>query len=148
MQRAHVIDSQDDVGAVPNRRGFDALLAAYGATGGTACGDALGQHLQDQQRGDLMTLARLITNRQIFTFEWQSTFWIPMFQFEPSDFSARRGPSKVLAELSPVFEGWALAAWFAQPNCWLHGKRPVDQLDVNLPAVFAAARADRFVAAG
>ena len=71
-----------------------------------------------------------------------------MFQFELRDLSVKQGPRKVLAELSPVLDGWALAAWFARPNSWLNDRSPVDTLDSNLAAVLAAARADRFVASG
>ena len=36
--------------------------------------------------------------------------------------------------------------WFAQPNGWLHGERPVDLLDAGLDRVLLAAGADRIVA--
>lgn len=136
------------IGDLPDSRGFAALLLAYGATGGTAPGDELARLMQDRRSGDLASLARLIVSGEIFTFEWHDTFWIPMFQFELYDLTVKQGPRKVLAELVGVFDGWALAAWFAQPNSWLKGCRPVDLLESNLSAVFAAARADRFVARG
>ncbi|MDM0059234.1 antitoxin Xre/MbcA/ParS toxin-binding domain-containing protein [Variovorax fucosicus] len=55
---------------------------------------------------------------------------------------------QVLAELVSVFDGWALAIWFVQPNPWLNDRSPVDLLGLNLSGVLEAARADRFVAAG
>ena len=138
----------EDIGGVPNSRGFRALLWAYRATGGAARGEALVGLLQARRRGDLASLTRHIVSGEIFSFEWRHTFWVPMFQFEPGDLSIKHGPRKVLAELVTVFDSWSLAAWFAQPNSWLKRQRPVDLLDSNLPAVFAAARADRFAANG
>lgn len=74
-----------------------------------------------------------------------------MFQFDLWDLSTRHGPGQVLAELAPQMDGWALAAWFARPNGWLQAQRPADVLAAQpsgLPAVLAAARADRLVALG
>jgi hypothetical protein len=84
----------------------------------------------------------------IFSFEWDDTAWVPMFQFEPLDLSIKPGPRRILSELESVFDGWMLAAWFAQPNSWLQGRRPVDLLDADCTAVSAAARIDRFIAVG
>jgi hypothetical protein len=133
---------------LPTDRDFIAMRASYRATGGTARGDDLGRLLEDRRRGDGVSLARLIVSGEVFGFEWQRTFWIPMFQFELRDLSRKPGPRQVLAELASEFDGWTLAQWFAQPNCWLNERRPVDVLDANLPAVLGAARADRFIAAG
>jgi Protein of unknown function (DUF2384) len=125
---------------------FIAMRAAYQATGGAACGDDLARLLQEHHCGDFVSLARLIVSGGVFGFEWHHTFWIPMFQFDPTDLSVRPGPQKVLAELATEFDGWTLALWFAQPNAWLNDRRPVDMLDTNLAAVVDAARADRFIA--
>jgi len=84
----------------------------------------------------------------IICFEWEQHFWLPWFQFDPADMSLRPGPANVIAELSPVFDGWAMAAWFAQPNLWIGNARPVDLIDECLASVLGAARADRFIAAG
>lgn len=145
---AHPVYESENIGGTPNSRGFTVLLSAYQATGGALRGDELARLLQARRRADLSSLARLIVSGGIFSFEWRNTLWVPMFQFEPCDLSIKQGPRKVLEELATVFDRWTLAAWFAQPNSWLEGMRPVDLLDSNLPAVFAAARADRFVAAG
>ncbi len=125
---------------------FSAMRSAYQASGGTACGDDLAHLLQDHHCGDFASLARLIVSGAVFGFEWQHTFWIPMFQFELRDLSVKPGPQQVLAELAAEFDGWTLALWFAEPNARLNGRRPVDLLDSNLPAVLDAARADRFIA--
>ena len=138
----------DEISRTPSSRGFNALLAAYQETGGTACGEDLADLLTDRKRGDLASLARKIVSGEVFSFEWRHCFWVPMFQFELHDLSLKKGPSKVLAELVKVFDPWTTAAWFAEPNSWLKRQRPVDLLDCNLAAVFEAARADRFVANG
>ena len=71
-----------------------------------------------------------------------------MFQFDLGNLSFKPGTRKILGELTAVFDGWMLAVWFAQPNSWLKGEKPIDLLATNLPAVFEAARADRYVAEG
>lgn len=131
----------------PSSAGFAALLSAYRSSGGTARGDDLARLLADHHRGDYVSLARLIVAGDVFGFEWRQTLWIPMFQFDARDLAIKQGARQVLAELTADFDGWALAAWFANGNTWLGGHRPVDLLDRDLPAVLDAARADRFVAA-
>ena len=143
---ARVDDKRIDV--TPSNRGFVAMLTAYRATGGTARGDDLARMLEDHHRGDFVSLARLVVTGVVFGFEWRHTFWVPMFQFDLRDLSIRPGLPLVLAELRPQFDGWTLAAWFAQPNSWLDDRRPVDLLDSDLSEVLQAARADRFIAAG
>jgi len=126
----------------------DALRAVFRRTGGLARGDDLARLLEDRQLGDFVSLARLIASGDVFGFEWQTMFWVPMFQFELNDLSLRWNAHSVAAELSGVFDGWRLAAWFAQPNSWLDDRSPVDLLNSDLTAVREAARADRFVAKG
>ena len=138
----------ESIDTIPSDRDFFEMRAAYQATGGTARGDDLGRLLEDHRRGDGASLARLVVSGEVFGFEWQRLFWVPMFQFELRDLSLKPGPRRVLAELASEFDGWTLAIWFSQPNCWLNERRPVDVLDSNLPAVLGAARADRFIAAG
>ena len=81
-------------------------------------------------------------------FEWSGVGWLPLFQFEPGTLALREAPRRVIAELSPAFDGWSMATWFAEPNSWLDGARPVKRLDADLTAVLEAARVDRFIAAG
>jgi hypothetical protein len=71
-----------------------------------------------------------------------------MFQFDLHDLSVRPQTRMVLADLGSEFDGWARAAWFVQPSCWLHHRRPVDVMDSDLKEVLNAARADRFIAVG
>jgi hypothetical protein len=138
----------EQIGGLPCDRDFIAMRAAYRATGGTARGDDLARMLEDRQRGDYVSLARLIVSGEIFSFQWHHTYWVPMFQFELRDLSIKPGPRQVHAELASVFDGWTLAVWFAQPNSWLNERKPVDLLDSDLADVLEAARADRFIATG
>lgn len=135
-------------GQVQQRPQFLALRAAYRPHGGLARGDDLARLLEDKQRGDFVTLARLIVSRQVFGFEWHGCLWMPLFQFDLHDLSVREAPRRVVAELGSVFDNGALAHWFTQPNVWLCDQAPIDLLGTNLPAVLDAARADRFVANG
>ena len=87
-------------------------------------------------------------NGTIICFEWGQRFWLPWFQFDPSDMSLRPGPGRVIAELSAVFDGWAMASWFVKPNLWIGDSKPIDLIDDCLTGVLRAARADRLIAAG
>jgi hypothetical protein len=69
--------------------------------------------------------------------------WPPWFQFGSEGLNVRPGPASVIHELAPVFDGWEMANWFAQPNLWLANARPVDLLDRSPSDVIGAARADR-----
>lgn len=138
-------ESIDDL---PTSRGFSGLLAAYRASGGTARGDDVARLLEDHGLGNYIGLAKLISTHEVFGFEWRSAFWIPMFQFDLHDLSVRPSTKRVLAELGDRFDGWARAAWFAQPNSWLQHRKPVDLMDNDLHDVLSAARADRFIAVG
>lgn len=131
-----------------SEREFRDLEVSYRATGGLASGEDLARLLADQCRGDFIGLARHIADGKVFGFNWQCSFWIPMFQFELSDLSLREPPRQVRAELEEHYAGWGLAAWFVQPSVWLGLRTPLDLLGNNLSAVLQAARADRFVAAG
>ncbi len=141
-------ESDEGLRRVPSDRDFVAMRAGYRATGGMARGDDLARLLEDMQRGDVSTLARLIASGEVFGFEWHGSFWVPMFQFELRDLSVRPPVRQVQRELAEVFDGWTIAVWFAQRNSWLDEQRPVDLLETALPAVLHAARADRFIAFG
>ena len=136
------------IGESPTGDGFAALMATYRATGGVARGDDLARLLEDHGLGDFVGLARLITSNEVFGFEWRDTLWIPMFQFELRDLSIKPATRLVLMQLGSGFDGWALAAWFAQPNSWLNDRRPVDRVDSHLAEVLRAARIARLIAVG
>ncbi len=141
-------ESDDGLRRVPSDRDFVAMRAAYRSTGGIARGDDLARLLEDLQRGDVSTLARLIAAGEVFGFDWHGSFWVPMFQFELRDLSVKPAARQVQKELAQVFDGWTIAVWFAQRNSWLNERKPVDLLDTELRAVLHAARADRFIASG
>lgn len=140
--------ADDERAAQPDDRAFKRMRAAYWPSGGIARSGDLARLLEDLRCDDYTSLVRLVVSRRVFGFEWQHEFWVPMFQFELRDLSLKSRQLAVLDELVGIFDGWSLAAWFADPNPWLADQRPVDLLDTDLPAVLAAARADRFVATG
>jgi hypothetical protein len=139
---------EDGTAGLASDRDFVAMQWACRPTGGLLRGDDLALLLQDRQRGDYVSLARLIVPGEIFSFEWHDTFWIPLFQFELKSLGLKPGPRQVLGELSAAFDGWSLAVWFANSNSWLNERRPVDLLDTDLASVLRAARADRYIAVG
>jgi hypothetical protein len=128
--------------------GFVALQNAYRSSGGLASGSELAARLHINGEGGYASLARWIVGHHVFSFAWHEDFWLPMFQFDPRDLSLRRGLRPVLAELVDVMDGWAMAAWFAQPNEALQGHSPVSVWASHWPDVFQAARLQRFVAKG
>lgn len=131
-----------------NRQGFDAMIGAYKTCGGTARADDLAVLLEERNKGSFVSVAKRIVSRDIFSFEWQSHFWVPMFQFNPQDLSVKQEVRRVVHELTDVLDNWTLAWWFTEPNAWLKGRRPVDLVDGQFSDVLGAARADRFVAEG
>ena len=135
-------------GDLPTDRDFAVMVAAFRDSGGLARGDDLARQLEEHGRGDAARLARWIALRELFCFERHGSIWIPMLQFALRDLSIKPAARRVYLELGRVFDGWALALWYAQRNAWLQQRRPVELLDTDLDAVLEAARADRFIAAG
>ncbi len=131
-----------------NRYGFDNMIDIYKNTGGTARADDLALLLEERQRGDFVSLAKRLVSRDIFSFKFRNHFWIPMFQFDARDMSVKKEVRRVVNELQTVLDSWTLALWFTEPNAWLNEERPVEHIARHYPDVLAAARADRFVAAG
>jgi len=132
----------------PGDAGFLALCAAYRGSGGIARGTDVGHWLAGRGEGDSRALAGLIVGSQAFSFDWQGTFWVPMFQFSPVQPAWGPGSRRVLAELAPLLDGWQLAAWFVRGSTWLDGQRPLDLLAGQPDRVLAAARTDRYVING
>ena len=124
----------------PGSAAFAVLLGAYRSSGGTTRGDDLARLLADHRRGDYVSLARFLVAGDVFGFEWRKTVWISMFQFEPRDLGVKPGLRRILRELAPRCDGWALAAWFVNANARLGGHRPLDLLDGDMPTVLDAAR--------
>lgn len=133
---------------VNNRHGFDNMIDVYRTSGGTARADDLALLLEERQKGDFVSLARRMVTQDIFNFKFHDHFWIPMFQFDVSDMSIKKEVRRVINELNTVLDNWTLALWFTEPNAWLNEKKPIHLIARQFPEVLAAARADRFVAAG
>ncbi len=129
-------------GTTPNEQGFVALQSVYRPSGGLARGADLASRLQHRRVGGYVSLARLIVNRQVFSFSWQNDDWLPMFQFDTADLSLRPAVQDILAELLDIMDGWTLALWFVQANRALGQVVPLDLLQLDPAAVLqAAARA-------
>ena len=131
-----------------NQLGFNAIVSAYRLSGGTATADDLELMLEKKRKGRFVSVSQQILLRNIFSFEWQNQYWVPMFQFYPQDLTVKREVMRVVHELTAVLDNWTLALWFTEPNSWLNNRRPVDMMDRHFLKVLNAARADRFVAAG
>jgi|GEM_PF-794873 len=132
------------------RRGdehFLELLSAYRATGGLARDNEVVRRCGDHGGRCLEQFMRARAEGRLIRFEWSGLEWLPLFQFD-ADMRLDTQVQSVINELVPVFDGWELAQWFAQPNGWLDLLRPLDLVVSALPRVIDAARADRFIAAG
>ena len=131
----------------PNDLEFITICDAYRSSGGIARAPELAECLLARPPLGSHGLEAMIVAGRVFSFAWNRSCWVPMFQFGPE-----RGPlpraavAEVLTELAPSFDGWHLAAWFVQPNAWLRERRPLDLLDSDLDDVLATARADRYIA--
>ena len=97
---------------------------------------------------DADRLANWIHTRQVIAFEWRHETWLPMFQFSRKTMAVHPALKPVLRELSPIYDGWETANWFALRNTWLAARAPVEMLTRDLSAVWYAARVDRFIALG
>lgn len=129
-------------------RQFLAMNRAYAGSGGLASGDEIARRLRRRSEQSLSTIARWIVERRIVSLEWQSQTLIPLFQLDLTDMTLKNEVVEVVNELKPVFDGWELAVWFAEPNVWLDGESPVHAIELKPNDVLQAARADRFVALG
>lgn len=139
---------------VPARHGADAAAAfaamckAFRPSGGMARGEDLAHTMAAHRQGDYASLARQIVDRDVLSFEWEASYWLPMFQFDLHDLSVRRDLLPLIWELQNDCDGWALATWFARAHADLGGQAPVELLDTELAAVLVAARAGRQVETG
>ena len=132
----------------PRARQFAAMRTATRRHGGIAHSDVVLLLLRGHAPQPLSRLARWIVAREVVSFEWESTTWLPLFQFDLRDMSVRPDVAAVTCELRDVFDDWELMGWFTSPNGWLGYELPVDLRAVQPAAVLEAARADRFVARG
>lgn len=134
---------REEISATPSSDGFLALLRAFFGSGGIARAIELEGMLQERQRGDYISLARLIANGRLFFFEWRDTVWVPMCQFDPRNLQVKPAFEKVWFELAPTLGGWKTASWLAMPNPILDNQRPIDVVDLDVQAVLSAAKLER-----
>jgi hypothetical protein len=113
-----------------------------------ARGEDLAHTMAAHRQGDYASLARQIVDRDVLCFDWEASYWLPMFQFDLRDLSVRCDLLPVIGELQNDCDDWALAGWFARAHADLGGRAPVDLLDTDLAAVLVAARAGRQVETG
>jgi len=125
------------------------MRLAFAATGGLrSVGElAPGDDASDQAR--FADIARWIATRRIIGFMWCAQPWVPMFQFDLRPrLQPRRDLQPLFDLLAPLYEPWAMANWFARPNPWLSGRRPIDDCVDRLPAVLDVAHLEHFIATG
>ncbi len=124
---------------------FLAMMAAFRHSGGLLGGDELALRLQAQRGCGYAELARWIVGRKVFSFAWNHDFWLPAFQFDLRDMSIKPGIEPLMAELGDVMDGLSIGQWFVERNSELQGQSPHEAMDQRWPAVFQAARLQRFV---
>lgn len=129
-------------------RAFIALQNAYRPHAGLMRLQAATEDRQRRPEAHESAVEPRVHAGELFGFHWHDAMWVPMFQFVLPGHELAEAPQRVAAELGHSFDGWAMASWFVQPNSWLAGHRPIEDLHERLPEVLAAARADRFVATG
>jgi hypothetical protein len=119
----------------------------------SACGDIatvtdVAKRLRAKVRQPVSVLAHWIVDRSVVTFSYGAGLMLPLFQFDFDQGCVRSGAAAALSELTAVMTDEEIARWFSLPNTWLNGAVPAQLLLIDVPAVLAAARADRFVAKG
>ena len=129
-------------------RQFAEMQRAFRDHGGLARVQDLLARFKPADGANLATLARWIVKREVVCFDWQQQTWFPLFQLEARKLLLKPPLRTVLAELSPVFDHWEIANWFARANPWLANSSPVATFATDMPAVLYAARTERFIANG
>lgn len=120
---------------------FIAMLDAYRDSGGLAPVQEVAALFKRRGAQRLTSLASLIADNEVICFEWQSTLWLPLFQFNDVDMTRLPGLSPALATLSLALDPWQLANWFVQPHAWLGGATPSRMLRIDPSAVLKASHA-------
>jgi hypothetical protein len=131
-----------------DERQFVAMSRVYNRFGGLLRGDDVAQLMRRHCEQPISIIARWIVRREILSFDWRSSTFVPLFQFDIARASLRPEVSQVIQELRPVFDDWDLASWFVHPNAFLNERTPVEAIAGEPEEVLEVARADRFIAAG
>jgi Protein of unknown function (DUF2384) len=122
------------------------MARAFRTSGGIVSSEEITAMLLRRTDQPLSVLARWIVDHDVLSFKWHSRMMLPLFQFHLDTVTVRQKVTKVIRELVPAMSDWAAALWFAQPNPWLADAAPVDVIESNFFAVYAAARVERFLA--
>lgn len=122
--------------------------ADYSSCGGVATATGVAERLRATVRQPVSLLAHWIVDRHVITVSRGAGLMLPLFQFDFDQGCVRSGAAAALSELTAVMTNDEVARWFSLPNTWLNGAVPAQSLLIDVPAVLAAARADRFVAKG
>lgn len=129
----------------PLDRQFVAMLDAYRESGGLMRAPELTSLWQHHGVSGVNLLAHWILKRKVISFQWQSTIWLPMVQFNRSTMTLVPGFEEIQAELVSVYNDCDVAQWFSLPNVWLADRSPANALVSAAPEVLIAARAERYV---
>lgn len=121
-------------------------LQYFHSSGGVSAGREIAERLRPVHSQPVSLLAHWIVDRRVLAFSCCSGLMFPMFQFDFVRGCVHSGVELAMAELSGALIDDEVARWFVQPNGWLGGATPADSFVCHLPAVLAAARADRFLA--
>jgi len=127
---------------------LDGCPGIFAAGGDAATGNEVAERLRAKVNQPVSLLARWIVDRQVVAFSCGSNLLLPLFQFDFGQGCVRSGVAPAISELAGVMTDDEVARWFVQPNGWLKDRVPAQTLLTDVPAVLAAARADRFVARG
>ncbi len=124
------------------------LIQRYRQLGAVlTCDDMIGA-MREYLDQPISRLARKIVERRIVSIPWKSRTYLPAFQFEQASCDVLQTVEVILEELTPAFDDYALADWFATSNGWLHCRIPSSLVAKEPGAVLQAARADRYIATG
>lgn len=144
---SHFLDERLPAQTWPEDARFESLLRASRAFGGLAREHEVMLRLAGRRFDPDRQLADWKAQGQGIHFRWNADEWWPLFQFD-SSMGLRFDVARIVAELHPVFDSWALAEWFVEPNRWTEGRPPLDLIESDWSCVTQAARGDRFLVAG
>lgn len=125
------------------------MRMAFIASGGLRSVGELTRGKDKHSSSRFAQIARWIATREIMGFMWHAEPWVPMFQFDAGPhLQPRQDLQPLFALLAPLYDAWEMANWFAKPNHWLSGHRPVDDCAGNLSTVLDVAHLEHFIASG
>lgn len=125
------------------------MRMAFIASGGLRSVGELTRSKDQHSRTRFAQIARWIATREIIGFMWHGEPWVPMFQFDDGPrLQPRQSLQPLFGLLVPLYDAWEMANWFARPNHWLSGRRPVDDCAARLSAVLDVAHLEHFIASG